>query len=234
MLRVECDRTLFTRPHVPLRTMQYVSPAAMTYPKNKERNLKGNSIAAARNRTGFERRRIMACVSKPRPECTEVFKGLICPKYSVLPILTDGSAKTQVDIDVLKWKNVFLFFSGLDISDGDISILKGLHDEGMKRQQMYKVVWIPVVEQWTPQLHKDFENLRSEMPWYTAQCLLPILGIKEKWHFKGKPILAVMNSQGEVKNTNALPSIRKDGMKDFPFHEELKKQKSYLRQFFES
>ncbi|PQP93897.1 protein SIEVE ELEMENT OCCLUSION B-like [Prunus yedoensis var. nudiflora] len=210
MLRVECDRTLFTRPHVPLRTMQYVSPAAMTYPKNKKWNLKGNSIAAARNRTGFERRRIMACVSKPRPECTEV------------------------DIDVLKWKNVFLFFSGLDISDGDISILRRLHDEGMKRQQMYKVVWIPVVEQWTPQLHKDFENLRSEMPWYTAQCLLPILGIKEKWHFKGKPILAVMNSQGEVKNTNALPSIRNDGMKDFPFHEELKKRKSYLRQFFES
>ena len=41
-------------------------------------------------------------------------------------------------IEVVKTKNVFLFFSGLDISDEDISILKPIYEEISKKDQPVK------------------------------------------------------------------------------------------------
>ncbi|XP_021822068.1 protein SIEVE ELEMENT OCCLUSION B-like [Prunus avium] len=152
-------------------------------------------------------------------EVMEVFKALIFTKDTVQPII-DGSTNKTVNIDVLRRKYVLLFISTLDISDDDIAILKPVY-EGTKKEDKYKIVWIPIVEQWTDELRKKFELLRAKMPWYTVQYFAPVAGIrfiKEEWHFKGKPAVVVMNPQGKVENTNALHLIRVHGMKAFPFY----------------
>ncbi|KAL4643405.1 hypothetical protein ACB092_02G089600 [Castanea dentata] len=151
-------------------------------------------------------------------EIMEVFKGLIYTKDSVQPLI-DGSTKKPVNIDVLKKKNVLLFISSLDITEEDISILRPIHDT-IKKEDQYKIVWIPIVEQWTEELQKKFEILRFKMPWYVVQYYSPIAGIrfiKEKWHFKGKPTVVVLNHQGKVECENAMHMIRVWGIKAYPF-----------------
>ncbi|KAG6668719.1 protein SIEVE ELEMENT OCCLUSION B-like [Carya illinoinensis] len=149
-------------------------------------------------------------------EVVEVFKELIPIKELFI-----GSTGNPVNIDeVLKGKNVLLFISGLDISDDDISILKPIH-ELISKEDQYKIVWIPIVEQyWTEDLQKKFEVLRAKMPWYVVQYFYPIAGIRfimEKWHFKGKPSVVVLSPQGKVENDNAIHMIRVWGIKAFPF-----------------
>ncbi|XP_075653771.1 protein SIEVE ELEMENT OCCLUSION B-like [Castanea sativa] len=151
-------------------------------------------------------------------EIMEVFKALIFGKDNVQPLI-DGSTDRVVNIDVLKKKNVLFYISALDITIDDILILKPIY-EGIRKEDQYKVVWIPIVEQWTDELRKKFEMLRSKMPWYVVQYFSPVVGIKfikEEWNFKNKPILVVMNRQGKVEHSNALHMIRVWGMKAFPF-----------------
>ena len=74
----------------------------------------------------------------------------------------------QVNIDVLKKKNVLFYISALDITIDDILILKPIYD-GIIKEDQYKIVWIPIVEQWTDELRKKFEMLRFKMPWYVVQ-----------------------------------------------------------------
>lgn len=115
---------------------------------------------------------------------------------------------------------MLLFISDLDISEDDISALKPIYDT-IKKEDHYKIVWIPIVEQWTDELRKKFEILRSKMPWYVVQYFSPIAGIKfikTEWNFKGRPTLVVMNHQGKVENSNAFHLIRVWGMKAFPFN----------------
>ncbi|KAL6194863.1 hypothetical protein ACLB2K_035938 [Fragaria x ananassa] len=161
-------------------------------------------------------------------EIMEVFKGLIFTKDNVQPLI-DGSTKQTVNIDVLRRKNVLLFISGLDITDDDISILKPIH-ELTKKENQYKIVWVPIVEKWTDELRKKFEILKNKMPWFTVQQPGPIAGIKvikEEWNFKGKPTLVVMNPQGKVEHSNALHMIRVWGVKAFPFTEKIEKELSH-------
>ncbi|XP_050239507.1 protein SIEVE ELEMENT OCCLUSION B-like isoform X1 [Quercus robur] len=151
-------------------------------------------------------------------EIMEVFKALIFGKDNVQPLI-DGSTNRVVTIDVLKKKNVLFYISALDITIDDILILKPIYD-GIRKEDQYKIVWIPIVEQWTDELRKKFEMLRSKMPWYIVQYFSPVVGIKfikEEWNFKNKPILVVMNQQGKVQHPNALHMIRVWGMKAFPF-----------------
>ncbi len=121
---------------------------------------------------------------------------------------------------MVKTKNVFLLFSGLDISDDDISILKPIYDE-ISTKDVYKIVWIPIVERWTKDMQKRFEMLRSKMPpWYIVQNFSFKLGInyiKDEWQFRDRPIVVVMNSQGIVEHKNALHMMAIWGTKAFPF-----------------
>jgi hypothetical protein len=124
---------------------------------------------------------------------------------------------------VLRKKNVLLFFSGLDFSIDEISILKPI-DDGIRKEDQYKIVWIPIVEQWTDDMRKKLEMLQSKMSWYVVQSAAPVAGIrfiKEEWKFENKPILVVMNPQGKVEHPNALHMIRVWGMKAFPFTKEV-------------
>jgi len=125
----------------------------------------------------------------------------------------------QIGIDAMKTKNVLLWFSGLDISSVEISILTSIYEE-MSKEDQYKIVWIPIEEKWTDDMLKKFDMLRSKMPtWYIVHNYSFKLGIKyikERWQFKDKPIVVVMNTQGIVVHPNALRMITVSQMNAFP------------------
>ncbi|XP_048334288.2 protein SIEVE ELEMENT OCCLUSION B-like [Ziziphus jujuba] len=168
-------------------------------------------------------------------EVMEIFKALTFTRAKPQPLI-DGSTNKQVSIEVLRKKNIFLFISTLEITEEDISDLKPVY-EGTKKDDNYKIVWIPVVESWTPELQKKFEILRSKMPWFTVQSLSATVGIKfikEEWNFKGKPSLVVMNHQGRIENTNALHLVKLWGTKAFPFNKAAEEAISKERTWFQT
>ncbi|XP_057948275.1 protein SIEVE ELEMENT OCCLUSION B-like [Malania oleifera] len=151
-------------------------------------------------------------------EIMVVFQSLIFGKDDA-QLLFDGSSRSMVKIDVLRRKNVLLFISTLDITDEEIQLLRPVHDE-LKKENQYKIVWVPIVDQWMDELRKKFEMVRGKMPWYAVQHFSPIAGVryvKEEWHFKTKPIIVVVNPQGKVECSDATHMIRVWGMKAFPF-----------------
>jgi hypothetical protein len=122
--------------------------------------------------------------------------------------------KNQVNIDVLRRKNVLLLISGLNISQDELSILEQIYNESRlhptKLESQYELVWIPVVDPLTlSQSQNKFESLQSTMPWYTVQHpsligKVAIRFIKEKLHWRNKPILVVLDPQGKVVSPNAI------------------------------
>jgi len=93
-----------------------------------------------------------------------------------------------------------------------------IYDGIKKKGDQYKIVWIPIVEQWTNNLRRKFEMLQSKMPWYIVQYFSTVAAIKfikERYH--NKPIVWLMNPQGDVENEDALDLIRRHGMSAFPF-----------------
>ncbi|KAF8026100.1 hypothetical protein BT93_F2803 [Corymbia citriodora subsp. variegata] len=141
----------------------------------------------------------------------KIMKALIHPKDDILP-LVDGTTKRSVGIEVLRRKHALLLISGLDISQDELSILEQIHRESeLHSIQQYEMVWIPM-----------FKALRSTMPWYSVYN--PILIdkavirlIKEKWHFRKKPIVVVLDPQGRVVSPNAMHMMWIWGTNAFPF-----------------
>ncbi|CAL2225014.1 unnamed protein product [Prunus armeniaca] len=133
-----------------------------------------------------------AALSKSYPEIVEVIKTLIFSKDDVETTIFDGSTEKLVEVDILTKMNVLLLLSDLDISDKYISLLTSIYDF-TKKNDDYKIVWIPIVEEWTLELQEKFETLRGKMSWYmVAKTSAPIAGIKyvkEDWEFDGKPML---------------------------------------------
>jgi hypothetical protein len=126
----------------------------------------------------------------------------------------------QVNIEVLKKKDVFLFISTLDISQEDISILIPIYDHIKKTGSQHKIVWVPIVEEWNDKLKKKFDSLKSKMPWYVLHHFAPIKGIKyikEELHFKQKPLFLVLSPQGKILHQNAFHMIQVWGVKGFPY-----------------
>lgn len=161
--------------------------------------------------------RLMELLRTPS-EIVEVFKVLIFSRDGPQELF-DGATKQMVDIDVLRMKHLFLFISTLDITEPEISILFPIY-EFIKTNNQYKIVWIPIVEEWNDQLRKKFEILKSKMPWYVVEHFGSVAWykyIREEWHFRKKPMVVVLNPQGKVLNTDAFHLIQVQGMKAFPF-----------------
>jgi len=61
--------------------------------------------------------------------------------------------ENQVNLDVLRRKNVLLLISSLDITQDELSVLEQSYNESrlheMRLQSPYEVVWIPIVNQLT-------------------------------------------------------------------------------------
>ena len=149
----------------------------------------------------------------------------------------------NIHIESLKTKHVFLFFTGLDISGEDIFILKPIYEKISKELDQYKIMWIPIVEQWTEEIKKQFKGLGKQfeergfkMPsWYTVQRHLSVPSIKyikEQWHFENRPIVVVLNPQGIVEHQNAFRMITVWGTEAFPLTIENEKKLSTGKNWF--
>ncbi|KAF5961593.1 hypothetical protein HYC85_002802 [Camellia sinensis] len=158
----------------------------------------------------------------------KVLRALIYAKDDLLPLF-DGSAKRRVNLEVLRRKNVLLLISGLDISMDELSILEQIYNDsrhqGTRLDNLYEMVWILVVDrsvQWTDPMQKQFESLQSTMPWYKVHHpslidRVVIRFIREKWHFRNKAILVVLDPQGKVVRPNAIHMMWIWGSNAFPF-----------------
>uniref|UniRef100_A0A2N9IK32 Sieve element occlusion N-terminal domain-containing protein n=1 Tax=Fagus sylvatica TaxID=28930 RepID=A0A2N9IK32_FAGSY len=157
-------------------------------------------------------------------------KLLVYPKEDVQP-LVDCLTKTRVNIDVLRRKSVLLLISNLDISLDELSILEQIYNHHKPQgstsrvDSPFEVVWIPIVDrsiQWTDPMQRHFENLKSNMPWYSVHDptyigKAPVRFIKEKWHFRNRPILVVIDPQGKVVSPNAIHMMWIWGGIAYPF-----------------
>ncbi|XP_059644386.1 protein SIEVE ELEMENT OCCLUSION B-like isoform X2 [Cornus florida] len=133
-------------------------------------------------------------------ENMKVLKAIICPRDDQAPLL-DGASKKREEFSVLE------------------------HVYNDSRNHAYEVVWIPIVEhwvQWTDLMQKQFETLQATMPWFSVHhpslIQKPVIRfIKEKWHFRNKPILVVLDPQGKVLSPNAIHMMLIWGSGAFPF-----------------
>ena len=124
---------------------------------------------------------------------------------------------------MLRRRNVLLLISGLDITHEELYILEQAYTES--RTHAYEIVWIPVVDpstQWTDAMRVQFETLQASMPWYTVHDpkiirKAVIKFFRQDWHFYGKPILVVLDSQGRVVSPNAIHMMWIWQSEAFPF-----------------
>lgn len=126
-------------------------------------------------------------------------------------------------------KNVLLLISDMELSMDVVSVLEFIYDECHENETMtgsqFEMVWIPIVDRstpWTQRKKEKFEKYQLSMPWYSVyhhSMIEPafIKYIKEMWHFKGKPIIVVLDHQGKVVNLNAFHMILIWADRAFPF-----------------
>ncbi|XP_004150407.1 protein SIEVE ELEMENT OCCLUSION B [Cucumis sativus] len=156
-------------------------------------------------------------------EITAVVPKLIEGKFDAKPFI-DGSTKLQVSVeDGLRDKNVILVISGLDISEDDIRALHSIYNE-VKREDKYKIVWIPVItvetEDEEEEARKKYEYASSLMKWYIVPYTRKIAGwryLEENWQLRQDPLIVVMNSKSRVEFNNAIHLIRVWGIDAIPF-----------------
>ncbi|XP_028793452.1 protein SIEVE ELEMENT OCCLUSION B-like, partial [Neltuma alba] len=163
--------------------------------------------------------KILRKMLKTPTEIMEVFKVLIFWKNVPQTPIYDGATKTLVSFEVLRKKNVFLFVSTLDITEEDVSIMRPVFEK-IKTDDQYKIIWVPIVEEWNEALRKKFEFLKFKMPWLVLhhfECIKGFKFIKEEWQFKKQPMIVVMNPQGKIVHHNAFHLIQVWGLQAFPF-----------------
>ncbi|KAL8199736.1 hypothetical protein R6Q57_013304 [Mikania cordata] len=158
----------------------------------------------------------------------KILKILISPKDDILPLF-DGFSKKRVNLEVLRRKNVLLLISGLDMSNDELSILEEIYNQsrgqGTRMDGPFEIVWIPIVDpsiQYTDEMNMKFEVMRNKMPWYSVYhpsiiTTVVVKSIGDRWHFRNKPILVVLDPQGRELSPNAIHMMWIWGSNAFPF-----------------
>lgn len=104
-------------------------------------------------------------------------------------------------------------------------IIQQLQDHPRNESEKpYVIVWVPVVFSipWSNAEERDFKNMANIMPWYSLHepsklSLSVTKFIQEVWHFRGDPIMVVLDSKGKVTSLNAMDMISIWGPKAYPF-----------------
>ncbi|XP_076949447.1 protein SIEVE ELEMENT OCCLUSION B-like [Bidens hawaiensis] len=158
----------------------------------------------------------------------KILKVLINPRNDVQPLF-DGSSKKRVSLEVLRRRNVLLLISGLDMSHEELSILEEIYSEsrshGTRTDGPYEIVWMPIVDpspQYTNAMDVKVEEMRNKMPWYSVYHpsivdSAVVKSIGDRWHFRNKPILVVLDTQGRELSPNAMHMMWIWGSNAFPF-----------------
>ncbi|KAI3722260.1 hypothetical protein L2E82_33291 [Cichorium intybus] len=158
----------------------------------------------------------------------KILKILLNPHDEMLPLF-DGATKKRVSLEVLRKRNVLLLISGLDMSRDELSILEQIYSEsriqGTRMDALYEVVWMPIVDpsiEYTEAMNRQFEEMKNNMPWYSVYHPSIIdravkKSIGDRWHFRSKPILVVLDPQGRELSPNAIHMMWIWGSNAFPF-----------------
>ncbi|MFS7956319.1 putative sieve element occlusion [Helianthus anomalus] len=158
----------------------------------------------------------------------KILKILLNSRDDPLPLF-DGSTRRRVSLEVLRKRNVLLRLSGLGISRDELSILVAIYCEsriqGSSMDALYDLVWLPIVDpydEYTDALHRHFEDVKHSMPWYSVDHPSNIdhaikKSIGDRWHFRSKPILVVLDPRGRELSPNALHMMWIWGSNAFPF-----------------
>ncbi|MFS7956318.1 putative sieve element occlusion [Helianthus anomalus] len=158
----------------------------------------------------------------------KILKILLNSRDDPLPLF-DGSTKRRVSLKVLRKRNVLLLISGIGMSRDELSILIAIYCEsriqGSRMDALYELVWLPIVDpndDYTDALHAQFEDQKHSMPWYSVYHPSNIdhaikKSIGDRWHFRSKPILVVLDPQGRELSPNALHMMWIWGSNAFPF-----------------
>lgn len=124
---------------------------------------------------------------------------------------------------------MLLLISGLDMSSDELSILEQIYSEsriqGTRLDALYEVVWMPIVDpsiEYTEAMNKQFEEMKNRMPWFSVYHPSIIdravkRSIGDRWHFRSKPILVVLDPQGRELSPNAIHMMWIWGSNAFPF-----------------
>ncbi|MED6158363.1 hypothetical protein PIB30_032117 [Stylosanthes scabra] len=136
-------------------------------------------------------------------------------------IISDEERVTMEELKTVK--KLFLFISPLDNIEREIEFLELIFKSITKdrRNKGYKILWVPVVENWTEEAEEKFKILNSKMPWYVLKYFSPTKGyrvvLQQEWNYQGNPIVVVADAFGKVCNKNALPAIFLFGLEAFPY-----------------
>ncbi|CAL0299870.1 unnamed protein product [Lupinus luteus] len=173
--------------------------------------------------------KLLALYFQTPSEISVVLKFLFYGQNTTKTDIYDG--ETQVSIEVMQKKDIFLFFSTLDITESDFDLLIPIYNK-IKVEDQYKILWVPIVKEWNDELRIQFEFLKSKMPWYVLYNFEPIRGIKfirEYFHFTNKPTIVVLSPQAKILNLNAFYMIEVWEQKYIFFYGG--KDKEWIQQF---
>ncbi|KAK9061695.1 hypothetical protein SSX86_018878 [Deinandra increscens subsp. villosa] len=158
----------------------------------------------------------------------KILKTMLNSRDDPLPLF-DGATKKRVSLEVLRRRNVLLLISGLDMPREELSILEQIYSEsriqGSRMDSLYEVVWVPIVDPsipYTDAMDIQFEDMKNNMPWYSVYHPSNVdravkKSIGDRWHFRSKPILVVLDPQGKELSPNAMHMMWIWGSTAFPF-----------------
>ncbi|CAL5208254.1 unnamed protein product [Lathyrus oleraceus] len=147
-----------------------------------------------------------------------------------IPLIYKGNIQVRTGLEVFKKNYMLLFISGLDSIGDEILLLNSIYNrlqdnpqeviKGFKKED-FKILWIPIVDIWDEVAKNQFRILKESMKWYVLEYFseLPGVGIiKNRLNYvDNKPIVSVINPQGEIMNENAMEIIFQWGFDAFPF-----------------
>jgi len=93
--------------------------------------------------------------------------------------------------------------------------------KGFKKED-FKILWIPIVEEWNEGSREHFKALKSGIKFYAVEYFNELPGLKiikdrERLNFEIQPIAPLLSPRGAIMNENALEVIFEWGIEAFPF-----------------
>uniref|UniRef100_A0A7N0ZXE5 Uncharacterized protein n=1 Tax=Kalanchoe fedtschenkoi TaxID=63787 RepID=A0A7N0ZXE5_KALFE len=135
--------------------------------------------------------------------------------------------RNDMDLSIsstLKGKMLLMLISGLDISSNEVFFLRDTYIESKTSvQQDYEVVWVPILSgQWTTSSEEKYTKLLRRMSWHMVEHPNFISEetksfIKQVWKFKRRPIVVVIDKDGDVVYPNVIHMMYIWGSTAFPF-----------------
>ncbi|XP_021822031.1 uncharacterized protein LOC110763546 [Prunus avium] len=163
------------------------------------------------------------------PESSAILRQLIFNNVDVPPrwiINTYTPNPTfPMNFDELRGSKLFLFFSSLDISEDHISLIKNVNERIQReRRDVYKTVWIPIVENrnWEGHRLDDYLlGIARRLSCYTARprqgC---IRNIKDRYRLHNRNnylVLVEMDQRGNANEYDPDTTIVRERMARFGF-----------------